>query len=174
MTKHSKRRGRSRRRNFVAISFTEQLALSTLANNTVLAGRVTTGTFGEDFYAVSADVFWSLQELTANEVPIEVGLAHNDLSVTEISENLDSERLSPDDIIANERARRPVRRSGMFNGTSETHMQLNDGKQIRTPLRFSIGSGFALAFWARNISGSPLTTGALLDVNGTLYGRWQR
>ncbi len=162
----------TRRRNFVAIPFTFNLALSTLADDTVLKAAI--ATFGEDLFVISVDASWSLRGLTAGETPIEVGMNHGDLTVVEVEECLDAALTDPDDIIAKEQARRPVRRSGIFQGVSGTDIVLNNGVAIRTPIRFSVGNDHSLDIWAYNRTGAVMTTGAVLQVGGTIFGRWQR
>ena len=166
-------RKRRRDRNFVAIPFTEELPLSTLADDTVL-GTNLTGNFGEDLFVISIDGLWTLQDLTALEEPIEVGFAHNDLSLTEVKEALNAELTDPDDIIQKEHSRRPVRRAGIFSGVSSVNRSLNNGVKIRTKMLFMIGNDHGVRFWAFNKSGAPLTTGAVLHVSGTIFGRWHR
>ncbi len=166
MAKHG--RGK-RRRNFVAIPYETELALATLADATV----VTTApiTFGEDIYCVSMDASYATAGFTPTEGPLAIGWAHGDLSVTEIKEAIEAAVTDPSDIIARERARRPVRKVGQFPiaGAGES---FNDGKVVRTPLRFVINDAKSIKFWAFNKSGATLTTGGTIDVSGTLYGRW--
>ncbi len=159
-------------KNFVAIPFSLQLALSTLGNDVVIKGD--TVTFGEDIYIMSVDASWSLTGHTAGELPILVGMAHGDLTVGEIVENLVAEVSDPDDIIAAERARRPVRKAGKFAVGGVTDQQLADGREIRTKVKFTVGNDHALACWAMNLSGATLTTGATVDIDGTIFGRWRR
>ncbi len=169
-----RRRGRrSRRGKFQAIPFQQALALSTLADDTVLGVALIGANLGEDYYALSVDAQWAIRDLTAGEGPILVGFAHDDLSVSEVNEAITAEVTDPDDIIAVERSRRPVRKSGVFP-VQNTHEVLNDGKTIRTKLKWSIGNDHNLNCWVRNASGAPLTTGAILEITGTLYGNWQR
>ncbi len=167
-----KRRGRRSRRGFVAIPFNAEVSLSTLSNNVAIAAGVS-GTFGEDLYILSVDCTWSLRDQVATEGPLEVGFHHGDLSVTELNEALDASVTDPDDIIQRERARRPVRKVGAFNGlvANET---LNDGKMIRTRIKFSVGDGHAFAFYVMNRSNAVKTGDAGVEVEGVIYGRWQR
>ncbi len=167
----AKRRGSRRQRGFVAIPFSAALTLSTLGDDTVLAGSPIT--FGEDIYVMSVDATVALRGNTAGEVPIEFGYHHGDLSVAEIAEALDAELTDPDDIIARERARRPVRRAGVF-ALSSSNQVWNNGLQTRTKLRYSVGDGHTFGLWAANRSGGALTTGSIIEFNGTIYGRWQR
>lgn len=130
-------------------------------------------TFGEDFYWISATGSWSIRDLTAGEGPIAVGINHGDLTVAEIAEALDADLSDPDDIIAKERSRRPVRKTGQFSGIGEAEV-LNNGIKVTTPARFSVGDTHTPDFWARNLSGGSLTTGAVVAFDGILTGRWQR
>ncbi len=168
-----KRKSSKNRKNFVAIPFTGQFALSTLLTDVVLTGPLFSSVFGEDIFIISVDCLWALRGHTAGETPLEFGFAHGDLSVTEIAEALNAELTDPDDIIAKERARRPVRRVGTFGGSIADPV-FNDGNSKRSTIKFSVGDGFALNAYLLNNSGATLTTGGILEFAGTLYGRWQR
>ncbi len=171
MTK--KRKTGVNRKNFVAIPFSASVSLSTLADDAIIKIAALGAAFGEDIFVMSADVLAMVRDLTGGETPLEFGVTHSDLSVAEVDEALTAEVTDPDDIIAKERARRPVRRIGLFNGVS-TQQQFNDGNPKRVKIKFSIGNGFNLDFWIKNRSGAILTTGAIVEFSGTLFGRWQR
>lgn len=172
MVNRRKTSRRSRRKNFVAIPYQDTLTLAALADNTVFEAAVIPA-LGEDLYILSVDSQFSLIGHTAGEGPISVGFNHGDLTATEIQESLNAELTDPDDIIAKERARRPVRKTGYFDGLT-TNERLNNGANLRTKLRFSVGNDHTLGAWAWNTSGAALTTGSLVKVQGTIYGRWQR
>ena len=171
MTK-KKKYAKKNRKGFVAIPFETAVNLSTLANDDVLS-VASMASFGEDIYIISVDCLFSIRGLTALEGPLQFGFAHSDLTDTEIKEALEAELTDPDDIIAKERARRPVRRAGQFSGLNTDDI-FNDGRVKRVKIKFSVGDGFTLDAWIKNRSGSALTTGANVGVTGTLYGRWQR
>ncbi len=166
-------RKRNRSRNFVAIPFENEIPLGTLLDQTVVKAT-TTPNLGEDLYVLSVDGAWTLKGSTEGESALAVGYAHDDLNVTEILEALTAELTDPDDIIAKERARRPVRKVGAFVNSVDSSKVLNNGVNIRTKIRISIGDGHALAFYAFNKSGATLTTGAIIQLSGVIYGRWQR
>lgn len=169
-----RRRGtRRRKRNFVAIPFSATITLGTLGSTIVVAEDALGAALGEDIYMISVKANYTLLGHTATEGPIHVGFAHDDLSVTEIGEALDAELTDPDDIIQRERARRPVRRVGSFPCLS-TNEALNDGVEVKTPLKFSVGDGHNLSCWARSYHASNLTTGSKVKIDGTIFGRWQR
>lgn len=167
------RRGRGRRRGFVAIPFHASVGLGTLADNTVSIEDLFGQPFGEDIFVISVDAYWALHNHTAGQGPIEVGYAHGALTTSQIAQNLDAELTDPDDIIVKEYSRRPVRKAGMFNGLN-TEEVLNNGNAIRTTVKISIGDGEDLSFWAKNLADTTLTTGTVLNCDGTLFGRWQR
>ena len=131
-------------------------------------------TCGEDLFVISIDGMWTLREATAREGPIEVGFCHGDLSATEVTESLNAEQQDPDDIIQNERARRPVRRAGQFRVFDTEEMLPTHGDMLRTGCKFSVGDGHTVNCFIANRSGGSLTTGAIVEVNGNIYGRWQR
>ncbi len=164
---HARFKGR-----FQAIRFNAQTALSTLADAAVLQTVLTS--LAQDFYAVSADVFIGFRGATALEGPITFGFNNGDLSVTEVTETLDATVTSESDIIAKERLRRPVRRIGkvsdMHAGGGEG---FNDGKAKRVKLHFNLANSIQIEGWVRNQSGAALTTGAIVEWQGTIYGYWR-
>ncbi len=90
---------------------------------------------------------------------------------TEVSEALDATVTSPSDIVAIERSRRPVRQAGTFSGATSAEI-INDGKPQRIRLKTMLDTGIELEAWWRNESGGVLTTGAVVDVHGVVYGYW--
>ncbi len=167
-----KRKKKTNRRGFVAIPFTSTITLSTLAANTVIMAS-TVGTLLEDLFIMSVDALWTLRDLTAGEGALEFGYAHDDLSVSEVAEALNAELVDPDDIITKERSRRPVRRVGVFPGLN-TEETFNDGRVHRQKVKFVVGDGHTLNTYVINRSGGTLTTGAIVTINGTIFGRWLR
>ncbi len=168
-----KRRGR-RRGGFVAIPFAAALTLGTLTSNvaipvSLLAGAALT----EDLYIMSIDGYWSLDGQTALEGPFVFGYNHGDLDAGEIGEALDASPRGPGDIIAIERARRPVRRAGQFSVKDALPEIPADGEAIRTKCRFTVESGKAIEMFVMNRGSATLTTGSVVDCNGTIYGRWR-
>ncbi len=164
------KRGR-RRARMVWIPFTASISLSTLASAAAIKGTILT--FGEDFFWVGMKATWAIRGNTAGEVPIAIGFCHGDLSVTEIVEWADASVSDPDDIIANERSRRPARKVGTFGGAGGDQ-DISDGDMILTRFKRSVGDGHDASLWAINNSGATLTTGAVVLVDGWIYGRWQR
>ncbi len=171
MTK--KKKNKKNRKNFVAIPFTTLITLGTLANNTVIIADVLNADLVEDLFVISIDALWTLLNQTAGESPIEVGFAHTDYSVAEILEHLDVAITGPDsDMIEMERLKRIVRRAGLFSEQVTGDFSLNDGTKIRTPFKRFLGNN--ISAWARNQFGSSLTTGSVIRLSGTIFGRWVR
>jgi len=173
MVKHPRKRSYYGRRRFAVIKFRNQLALSTLASDSLL--KVTLTGLAQDFYCQSVDALWSLRDATVDQGPITIGYANGDLSVTEIIESLDSNPVSESDIVAQERARRPVRYAGQFPGAESANedLVLNDGRMMRTKLAIMLNEGVELEGWARNESGAALTGSAVIEVRGKIYGYWK-
>ncbi len=176
-TKPAKRSRNSK--NFVAIPISGTPALTTLGNQVVLLDDVFGGNLLEDFYGISVDLMAEIINLTAGEGnPMVGGFAHGDYDAAEVVENLDVVFLGPGSKIEQERSRRLVRKTGMYNSQEVGHttMALQGRRAVggltRTTLKFVINSGKSLNLFIQNISGSALTTGASLRYNGTVYGRW--
>ncbi len=174
MVKHGGRRKPYRKYNskFQALPVSDANALGTLADNTILRSGLTSLT--DDFWVQSADLAWAIDGLVVGEGPILVGLAHGDLSITEIKEAIQASPTNRGDIVAREQARRPVRRIGMFNPqTTGGSLQLNHGEKVRTVVKMYLAEGIELNAWAFNLSGSVLTTGAVIRTEGVLFGEWR-
>ncbi len=161
---------RGRNANFFVSKVNTSIALGALVNNTVIGGTLID--LAQDAYLISADLTWSLHNLTAGEGPIAVGLNNNALSVAEIGEALDASPTSQSDIITKEQASRPVRNAGQFPGLN-TEEVLNNGGIRRVKLKFVLSQSQDLSAWARNLADATLTTGAILQVIGKVYGNWK-
>ncbi len=172
-SRHHTRTRSSRRRNFVAIPFETVLTIGSLAAAGVVSSTALGASFGEDIFLLSMDCTYSLQANTPGNGPLQITCAHGDLTDAEVQEALASELTDPDDIIQKERARRPVRRIGIFPGILADEV-LADGTKIKTTLKFSVGDGHNLDLQAHNRDGGTRDTGGLVKVHGVLYGRWQR
>ncbi len=164
---------RRRSRDFVALPFEVELDLATLADDTVLTVGLLTGNLTEDLYIISVDASWTLRAAgAAAQGPYAVGYSHGDYSATEVKEGIDASPTGPADTIQIERARRMIRKAGSFDGLL-VNENLNDGKPLRTRIKFTMPSGKQLKFWVLNKSGGAQTTGNLIQLSGTIYGRWR-
>ncbi len=170
MPKARKRRGR---RSLQPVKFAAQLALSTLGSATIIA-TPTVDNLKQDFDIVSTDLVCMIRDLTPGEGPLLFGLAEESYTVGELGEALDASPLSQYGT-AQERAGRKVRTYGAFEGV-DAEETVNDGRAIRRKmfLRAIGGASSAMAqVWIRNLSGATLTTGAILEIQGTHWGRWK-
>ncbi len=169
-------RKQSRSKNFVAIPVEGTLALGALAANALVSGNIL-GALTEDLFSISADLMINVSGLTSGEgQPLIAGFSHADYSDTEVEENLEVNFLGPGDKIAQERARRLVRKMGVLEATvDQTRLKLvgrYGSSMTRIKLKFVINSGKGLDLWIYNKSGAVLTTGGTARFMGTVYGKW--
>ncbi len=162
------RRGRSK--NFFVSKVNATITLGALTDGTVISGVLLD--LDQDAYLISADLAWSVHNMTAGEGALRVGLTSSVLTVAQMAEALDASPGSQDDRIALERTRRPVRDSGQFPILTSEEV-LNNGNLFRTKAKMVITTGRNLLAWARNISGASLTTGGIVEVTGKVYGNWK-
>lgn len=146
------------------------LALGTLASGSAITGGLTG--LADNFWFQSGDLSWSLDNHTAGQGPILVGLANGDLSAAEIVESINAVPAARSDIINRELARRPVRRVGAFDAVNSGE-KLFDGRTERQTIKMFCSVGVELNAYAFNASGSTLTTGSQLRIFGVLYGSWR-
>ncbi len=146
------------------------LNLGTLANADVLGANFADAV--EELTRVSSVVLsWAMRGLTEGEGPIFVGIAHSDYTDAEIEEFLEnSGSWSKGDKVQQERANRLIRRVGVFDGREDS---LSDGARITTKVNWQLLAGQTVKVWAFNKSGSTLTTGAQIEVNGHA-NLWQK
>ncbi len=156
--------------NFQVIPVDSNVTLGTLASETVIASGLTA--LDDDFWIQSADLQWSLLNAAGGQTPLMFGVANSDLSVTEIDEAIEASPTSKSDIIARERARRPVRKIGNFTGPA-SDVEWNDGRPMRSTIKMYLAEGVELNAWVKNKSGAVLTTGGIVRVFGNLYGSWR-
>ncbi len=163
-------KGRGRRRggrNWLKGTVLEGLALGTLATSTLVSADMST--VNERTYAASAWLQWSLRGLTAGEGPIRVGLAHSDYSDAEIEEFLEAtDSWNEGNLVAREVSSRKIREVGVFSGES-TDETLNDGKPLKTTLRWILLQGQTITVWAYNASGAQLNTGGFVGAAGHVW-----
>ncbi len=162
------RKGRRRGRNWLKGTVLEGLALGTLATSTLVSADMSA--VNERTYAASAWLLWSMRGATAGEGPVRVGLAHSDYSDAEIEEYLEAtDSWNEGNLVAREVASRKIREVGIFSneGTDEV---LNDGKMLKTVLRWILLQGQTITIWAYNASGTnPLTTGQVVGAAGHIW-----
>ncbi len=159
-----------RRRRRLRVAATQvALALSTLADDTVLSEAE--NAVDNEQFLISVKATYTIRDVTAGEGPITIGWAHGDYSDTEIQESLaTSGSWDEGNKTANEQANRAVRKVGTFHNLSAEGV-LNNGNPITTKLMFKLQTGISLKFWAWNRSGAILTTGAVCNADGDVFMR---
>ncbi len=168
-------RRRRNKRPLVVIPFIADLNIGSLVDGDVSAADILSTDLADDFFVIAVKAAWAIRDMTTGEGPIDVGLSHGGLNAAEIEEHLEVVMTSRHDILERERARRPVRRVGVFGRTTSASAieTLNEGLLIKTPMRFLIGLPEPnIRVWARNNSGGPVTAGAQIELSGEVFGRW--
>ncbi len=158
----------------VYIPVNATMAMSTLSDNIVIKANVQ-AVFTRRFRLIYVKGFWSLRGGTVTEGPIAIGLAHSDYTIAEIAEATDVSVISSSEKIANERAKRLVRKIGSFVGAAanEELRGNSGGEQVYTKLNWALEEDFTLDMWAQNRSGAGLTGGQILEFDGKMVGYWQ-
>ncbi len=150
-----------------------QVALTTAADAAVEQANLLA--LADEFQLRAVKCTYAIRGLTPGEGPINVGVANADLTDTEIEEAISASPTRRDDIIALERAKRPVRLAGTFPGILAEEV-LDHGNPVITSKLPKIGWSFsdstALALWGQNGSGATLTTGAVIEAVGVVGGYW--
>ncbi len=168
----NKRKPPHQRGRFVVIKQVNEVALLTLANQAIV--KVDGLVLAQDFHHVSSDIVATLRGMTANEGPVDYGIAQAELTVAQIAEALDASPTSENDVTAIERTRRRVRMMGTFERSPDEDQTTNNGRFKRQKLFLRIPAGQEMpAMWVRNRSGAALTTGGLAEFQQKNYGHWK-
>ncbi len=167
MVKHRATRKRTR---LIKGNVDESLALGTLANNTLVGAN-----FGdivqERTFALSMNATWLLRDSTALEGGLVVGVAHSNYTDSEVEAYIENTGFWDEGDLSNQEiARRKVRVVGTFGALGED-VALNDGKPIKTVLKFILNQGATLKLFAYNRSGAALTTGGFILISGWAWLR---
>ncbi len=163
MAKNTKRKFNLRK-----VRFDSNLALSTLANQTVLTSSLT-GVSANPYRCMSVKTTWNLKNLTSGQGPLIFGYVHSDYTVAEIKEALEvGGSIDIGSKVEQEQADRLVRIVGTFDGLL-TEEKFNEGRPMKTRLNWAIGIGDSVAQFVYNDAGLTLTTGAFTDVIGIMW-----
>ncbi len=169
-----KRRGRRRpsAHNFLVFPDEDAIALGALGDQTVVR-QANPITLTQAAFIKSVDISMGIHTATPGEGPVLVGISKAELSTSEIAEALVAAPTSQDDVPAIEQSKRFVRQIGQFDMVTQDGV-LNDGEVMRIKLNIKVPNGKAMpTFWAKNLSGATLTTGATIRTKAKFYGRWQ-
>ncbi len=161
----AKKPSRRRRVRLLKGNVEEALVLGTLAAAT-LVGANYDETVNERSIVLSHEATWSVQNLTADEGPIVVGIAHSDYSDAEIEETIENTgSWNEGNLVDQEIAKRKIRTVGVFQAKGEDEA-LNDGLPVKTSLKWVLLQGQTLKMWAYNRTSATLTTGAIVIIQG--------
>lgn len=158
------RKGTPRRRamgRYIRGNIAENLALGTLAANTLIGG--TTDTVNERTLVSSIVASYTLSGVTPgdNVGPVLVGLAHGDYSDAEVEEWVENQTgWDEGDLLSQEISNRKIRRIGLFDIPAAVGqaISLNEGRAIKTKLNWILNQGQAIKVWAYNMGTAAFST----------------
>ncbi len=170
MAKKSYRR--KSRRKITALKASITLALSTLADDTIIG--IAGPTLTQAFNVVSTEMVVTVRGHATGENPIDYGLNQSVLTTTEVLEALDASPTSETDVPAIEHTKRKVRQYGTLieepDGTDLSH---NDGNPVRMKMFMKVPNGIALPeIWFRNRSGAALAGADIAEIQIKYFGYW--
>ncbi len=148
------------------VRITPELALATLASDTALVTSLT-GNSTILYRCISIEMAWTWINQSVGDGPLAVGYAHNDYTVGEIKEAIESATaISPSDKIAQEKNNRLVRIIGHLN---DFDGQLNGGIPVKTRLNWKITVGKSVNMFVYNENIGSLTTGSVVHASGNMW-----
>ena len=148
--------------------FQTEVALGALADNAMVTVNPSE-TVDEKMFALSLEATWVLRDHVAAESPITVGFAHSDYSAAEIEEYIENTgSWSQGDLVGQEIGRRKIRVVGSFGGEG-TESELNEGRPVKTPMKWVLTTGDTIECFAYNESGAQLTTGTVMVCQGHIW-----
>ncbi len=156
----------------MAVRFTISVDIGALADGVVQVNSLLPGDLAEDLFAMSVHATWTIRNATAGMGPVEFGYVHDDYTATEVSECILSAVTDPNNLIQVERSRRFVRRVGSFRGF-QTEEEINDGRLMKTKIKWTIHDGHDLGVWLQNQTGATIPGNPIVEVSGTIWGRWR-
>ncbi len=145
------------------LPFDNGITLLTLAMDTGIIAAASDQL--QNYKAVSIRGSWALNGLTLGDGPLLFGIADGELTLIEISQYLQDIPTDRRNAPENERVQRAVQVLGTLGFRMETQWVR---ERIILPT-FRENRGFT--FWCLNV-GQTMTTGAVILINGRMFGRW--
>ncbi len=150
-----------------------RMTLSTLASVAVIEDAAKTDTARAQGVRVKKmKIAVSYQGKTEGEGPLLVGVAHGNLSVTEIAEALNSDPQGQDQTVPMEQAQRTVMPIALIPavgvGGNGVPLELDD---VRFPWK-EVKEGTDITMWTQNLDTGALTTGTIVECHMTLLQEW--
>ncbi len=130
---------------------------------------------GDDFRMIKAQILPYLSGATPveNDGPVIIGIADDELSVTEIAECLVAAGpLDRNDNLANERAMRPVFEIAQLPFVDDTSETVQYVLPLEKVVRWTFSNPEGWTLFAFNNGGSALTTGGVISLLNKFYGVW--
>ncbi len=162
----------------VIITQIDEITLLTLADATVLKQDSPLGV-NEDFRIIKMEVASTLKDSSANEIPLYLYLANNELTVAEIEQATSaSGPINRGNRQPQEHAERAVfLLGGYFSevGASQNSPLMGaDGQRgvITKTIRWTFSSQDGFILCALNDSGAALTTGSIITLAVKYFGVW--
>ncbi len=124
-------------------------------------------------YLTSIQVVWTQNDWipTDDAGPLLIGVSHSDYTLAEVEEWIEqTQSWDLGDKIAQERARRSIRRIGIFASGLDKHAEvLNDGRPMRTKCGFMLLPGQGANLWVYNMGGQSTGDGCTIQGYGTAH-----
>lgn len=144
--------------------------------NTALQGNAagTVGKFGgyapeEDFRILRMDFFVSARLVEANEEPMLIGLADNELTAAEIEEAIEASPVDRNDHLAMERSHRPVWLLGLLRREGASTTLYLEGSWDK---RWTFSDTEGWTFFGYNMGANAYDANVVVDVVAKYYGVW--
>lgn len=156
----------------VIIRENTSITLGTLANGAAIKATGGQLAITEDFRIIKTEYLISFEGKTADENIITIGLADNELSVTEIAECLAVDGpLDRNDHLKNEQVMRPVWELAQL-GAGTNGVIPDTGLPGERNLRWTFSDTDGWTWFAYNESGAALTTGTVVRIRAKHFGVW--
>ncbi len=165
-------------KNFANLRFVAQQPLGALASVTAVGARIFGGDFTTSLFVMSIDCSWNIENWThtALDGPVVCGFYHNDFTVAQVKEALEVSVLGTADKTEQEFMNRMVRIVGTIVPKGAVgdviSEDLGEGQRFRTKLNWVIEEDHAINWFLYNQGSGAMTTGAVGNIAGQLYGRW--
>ncbi len=158
------------RRPVISLKIDHQIGVGALASSAITSTVLGT-TVVDKLFLISLRNRIALRDNTAGDGPLYLVVAHSDYTDPEILEWWNSQgSWDQGDKVAQEQARRKCRLVGVFAGELANE-NLEEGRSVRTTLKFMVEDGDTLNFAVINEGGTIRTTGGIVEIKGQAFAR---
>ncbi len=160
----TKRRTTKKKTRLIKGQVDESLALLTLAPNTGLLAP--TDVVDERSFLLSTYMVYAIRDQALGQGPKRLYWAHSDYSLAQIEEFIELQTgWGEGSKVSQEIGRRKIRLIGEFQGDVADEV-MNEGRILKTVLKFIVNAGQGLNLVTYNDSGVSLTTGSIVEFKG--------